>query len=116
MATLDPIYQGADYAYDLAISENGTALDLTGATLSAQLRKAASSTDVLASFVSSIPTQSGSLVGSASLSLAASVTATIPASTGDGWAHDAFLHLPDGRTLDIVPLTPIPVIARVTRP
>jgi hypothetical protein len=115
----EPIIQGADYAYDLEVSEivspatTATPVNLTGATFRAQLRRTPASSEVLASFTPSLtaPTQ-----GKVSFSLDDSVTASIPATACDsGWSHDVFVTLSSGRTLNLVPLTYISVIAGNSR-
>jgi hypothetical protein len=115
----EPIIQGADYAYDLEVSEIvapatiATPVNLTGATFRAQLRRTPASSEILASFTPSLtaPTQ-----GKVSFSLDDSVTASIPATSCDsGFSHDVFVTLAGGRTLNLVPLTYISVIAGNSR-
>jgi hypothetical protein len=114
--TLDPIVQTADYSYGLEVSERSesgvvTPVDLTGAIWRAQLRRTPASDSVLATFSVSV-----TAVGKATLSLNQAQTAVIPASPCEsGWAHDVFVTLPDGRDLNVVPLTLIPVIAATSR-
>jgi len=115
----DPIVQGADYAYDLEISEipdGGTAavpVDLTGAVFRAQIRRTPSSGSVLAEFTASITDAEN---GKVSFSLTNEQTSLIPATPCEsGWSHDVFVDLADGRTLCVVPLTYLSVQPAVSR-
>jgi hypothetical protein len=117
----EPIHCGADYAYDLEVSQipdGGTdaaavPLNLTSATFRAQLRRTAASSTVLATFTVTITDGPN---GKATLSLPASVTANLPATPCDsGWAHDVYATLSDGRNLclqELVYLTVIPAASR----
>lgn len=105
----EPIIQGADYAYDLEVSEipegstEASPVDLTGAVFRAQLRKTASSPNELVNFVPSI---TDGLAGKVSFSLSHTATADLPPTPCEtGWAHDVFADLADGRTLCLIPLT-----------
>ena len=107
--TLEPIIQGADYGYDLEVSEivapatTATPVNLTGATFRAQLRRTPASSEVLATFTPSITAPT---LGKVSFSLDSSVTSLIPATPCDsGWSHDVFVTLADGRTLNLLSLT-----------
>jgi len=115
----EPIICGADYGYDLEVSEivspatTATAVNLTGATFRAQLRRTPASTEILATFT---PSLTAPTLGKVSFSLDDSVTALIPATPCDsGWSHDVFVTLADGRTLNVVPLTYLSVISRNSR-
>lgn len=117
-STLEPIVQTADYSYGLELSEKAadgtvTPLNLASATWRAQLRKTATSSDVLATFSVTVTDVAN---GKATVSLSETQTASIPVSPCEsGWAHDVFVHLPDGRDLNVVPLTLIPVVPAASR-
>ena len=115
----EPIIQGADYAYDLEVSEivspatTATPVNLTGATFRAQLRRTPASSEVLATFT---PSLTAPTLGKVSFSLDDSVTALIPSTPCDsGWSHDVFVTLASGRTLNLVPLTYLSVVAGNSR-
>ncbi len=115
----DPIVQGADYAYDLEVSEIpdgetvAVPVDLTDAVFRAQLRRTPAASTVLAEFVPSVTDAEN---GKVSFGLSHSVTASIPATPCEsGWAHDVFVDLADGRTLCLVPLTYLAVSPAVSR-
>jgi hypothetical protein len=73
-APLD-IQQGADLIRSFALTAAGVAVDLTGSSLAAQLRKCALDPAVAASFV--IVVNSPPTLGSGTLSIPASVTAKL---------------------------------------
>lgn len=115
----EPIIQGADYAYDLEVSEipdgstEAAPVNLTGAIFRAQLRKTAGAAAVLAEFDASITDAAN---GKVSFALSGSVTATIPPTPCDlGWSHDVFVDLADGRTLCLVELTYLRVLPAVSK-
>ncbi len=115
----EPIICGADYAYDLEVSEivspatTATPVNLTGAVFRAQLRRAAASPALLATFTAALTAPT---LGKVSFSLDNSVTSTIPATSCEsGWAHDVFADLADGRTLNLVPLTYLSVTPAASR-
>lgn len=117
-STLEPIVQTADYSYGLEISEKSesgvvTPVNLTGAIWRAQLRRTPASSEVLATFSVTVTDVAG---GKATVSLNQTQTGAIPPSPVEsGWSHDVFVSLPDGRDLNVVPLTMIPVIAANSR-
>jgi hypothetical protein len=76
-ADLD-IYQGDDFDFTFRIrNADGSYKDLTGYTGAAQIRSTESSTTILATFTVTVPTQTGSALGSCTLSLGATTTATL---------------------------------------
>lgn len=83
------IKAGAVYAFSLSNTDsNGTTLFTA---LSAQIRRTASSSDILATFSTQL--QSGVWI----IWLPSSVTATLPATPADGgWVYDAFGTTSDG--------------------
>jgi hypothetical protein len=115
----EPIIQGADYAYDLEVSEiiapatTATPVNLTGAVFRAVLRRTPAASEVLATFTPSVtaPTE-----GKVTFSLDDSVTTNLPPTPCEsGWSHDVFATLQDGRTLNLVPLTYLSVVAGNSR-
>jgi len=115
----EPIVQGADYAYDVEVSEIpdgetvAVPVDLTDAVFRAQLRRTPAASSVLAEFV---PSVTDAEAGKVSFGLSHEVTATIPATPCEsGWAHDVFVDLADGRTLCLVPITYLAVQPAVSR-
>ena len=115
----EPIIQGADYAYDLEVSEiiapatTATPINLTGAVFRAVLRRTPAATEVLATFT---PSVTAPTLGKVTFSLDDSVTTNLPPTPCEsGWTHDVFATLQDGRTLNLVPLTYLSVVAGNSR-
>jgi len=98
------MYQGADYGLSLTLMANGAPLDLAGASVSAQVRAAPGSEELLATFVTAIvePNQ-------ITLNLDGDVVATLPPRAR--W--DCFVTLASTSVL-VVAYGPVVVAARTT--
>ena len=86
MATLVPvsIVQGSDYSDTLTLTDgNGAALNLTGWTITSQIRRA-SGYSILATFTVTV---SAPTTGVVYRNLTGAVTSTIPVPFGDGITH-----------------------------
>ena len=102
--------QGADFSMTLAIKDaQGVAINLTGYTATAQMRRNASAVSPTASFSCTIPNgPDGSIV----VALSHTVTSAMAAPDSGVW--DLFLTAPGGNTLALVAGT-VTVQPRVTR-
>jgi hypothetical protein len=109
--SLPPIVQSADYTYQLTVTDGtGTAVNLSTATITGQIRKAAGK-DLYATFT---PTLVAGFTNKIVMALTANQTASIPA-TPDGsvWAHDVFVQFTSGSRIRVL-RADVTVEARVT--
>ena len=118
MATFDltsasRIFQGASYTYGASLKDGaGAALNLTGCTMTSQIRRTQASSEILATF--SVVVTSATL-GTATLSLTPIQTAALPATPSETyWKHDVLLTRADGTKLRILE-GDVEVDASVTR-
>jgi hypothetical protein len=118
MATFDltgdsRIFQGATYSYAVTLKDgSNTAINLTGCTLTSQIRKTQAAADILATW--SVTVTSATL-GKATLSLSPTQTAALPATPAEAyWKHDVLLTRADGSKIRILE-GDVEVDAAVTR-
>ena len=107
------IFQGASYSYGVTLKDGaGAAINLTGCTITSQIRRTQASSEVLATFSVAITSASG---GTATLSLTASQTAALPATPAETyWKHDVLLTRADSSVIRILE-GDVEVDASVTR-
>ena len=107
------IFSGASYSYGVTLKDgNNAAINLTGATLSSQIRKTQAASDILATFSVTI---TSSTAGTATLSLTPVQTAAMSATPVDSyWKHDVLLTRTDGVKIRILE-GDVEVDAAVTR-
>lgn len=110
------IKAGADYSYELDVTNSGRAYDLTGCTLEGQIRRVPGG-DLLAIFTPSViaPASGGKVL----MSLTRDQTATLPFTPGTSqWYHDVFLYTNPSsgvvQKLPVVLLCMVTVIPAVT--
>jgi hypothetical protein len=109
---LPSIVQSAEYSYQLTVTDgSGSPVDLTSATITGQIRKAAGK-DLYATFTA---TPVSGHINQVNMTLDHTQTAAIPA-TPDGsvWAHDVFVQFGDGHRIRVL-RADITVEARVTQ-
>jgi hypothetical protein len=107
------IFQGASYSYSLTLKDGANvAINLTGCTITSQVRKTQASSEILATFSVAITSASG---GTATLSLTPAQTAALPATPAETfWKHDVLLTRADSSVIRIIE-GDVAVDASVTR-
>jgi len=107
------IFCAASYSYGVTLKDGaGAALNLTGCTLTSQIRRTQGSPEILATFAVSITSSSG---GTATLFLTPTQTAALPATPADVyWKHDVLLTRADTSVIRILE-GDVEVDAAVTR-
>jgi len=107
------IFQWASYSYGLTLKNGANApINLTGCTITSQIRRTQASPDILATFSVAITSASG---GTATLSLSPAQTSSLPATPAETfWKHDVLLTKPDSSVLRILE-GDVEVDASVTR-